>query len=91
MPAERQEVQGEVGVLGDVWGSGSPRVVRLTAVLFPQGPEFVRKHIFNKHAEKIEEVKKEVVFFNNFLMDSKRPALPEVKPIQAPMAGQGKC
>lgn len=54
-----------------------------------KGPEFVRKHIFNKHAEKIEEVKKEVVFFNNFLMDSKRPALPEVKPIQAPMAGQG--
>ncbi|XP_066450020.1 serrate RNA effector molecule homolog isoform X2 [Eleutherodactylus coqui] len=54
-----------------------------------KGPEFVRKHIFNKHAEKIEEVKKEVVFFNNFLMDSKRPALPEVKPIQAPVAGQG--
>ncbi|XP_066450018.1 serrate RNA effector molecule homolog isoform X1 [Eleutherodactylus coqui] len=53
-----------------------------------KGPEFVRKHIFNKHAEKIEEVKKEVVFFNNFLMDSKRPALPEVKPIQAPVAGQ---
>ncbi|XP_075441248.1 serrate RNA effector molecule homolog, partial [Ascaphus truei] len=45
-----------------------------------KGPEFVRKHIFNKHGEKIEEVKKEVVFFNNFLMDSKRPALPEVKP-----------
>ncbi|XP_073510670.1 serrate RNA effector molecule homolog isoform X2 [Phyllobates terribilis] len=54
-----------------------------------KGPEFVRKHIYNKHAEKIEEVKKEVVFFNNFLMDSKRPALPEVKPIQAPVAGQG--
>ncbi|XP_056410521.1 serrate RNA effector molecule homolog [Hyla sarda] len=54
-----------------------------------KGPEFVRKHIFNKHAEKIEEVKKEVAFFNNFLTDSKRPALPEVKPIQAPMAGQG--
>ncbi|XP_069806081.1 serrate RNA effector molecule homolog isoform X3 [Dendropsophus ebraccatus] len=54
-----------------------------------KGPEFVRKHIFNKHAEKIEEVKKEVAFFNNFLMDSKRPALPEVKPIQAPLAGQG--
>ncbi|XP_040271269.1 serrate RNA effector molecule homolog isoform X2 [Bufo bufo] len=54
-----------------------------------KGPEFVRKHIFNKHAEKIEEVKKEVVFFNNFLMDSKRPALPEVKPIQPPIAGQG--
>ena len=25
-----------------------------------KGPEFVRKHIFNKHAEKVEEQKKEV-------------------------------
>jgi hypothetical protein len=25
-----------------------------------KGPEFVRKHIFNKHSEKVEEVKKEV-------------------------------
>lgn len=25
-----------------------------------KGPEFVRKHIFNKHGEKVEEVKKEV-------------------------------
>ncbi|XP_053321036.1 serrate RNA effector molecule homolog [Spea bombifrons] len=50
-----------------------------------KGPEFVRKHIFNKHAEKIEEVKKEVLFFNNYLMDSKRPALPEVKPVQPPV------
>lgn len=28
-----------------------------------KGPEFVRKHIFNKHAEKIEEVKKEVISY----------------------------
>uniref|UniRef100_T1JCQ9 Serrate RNA effector molecule homolog n=1 Tax=Strigamia maritima TaxID=126957 RepID=T1JCQ9_STRMM len=38
-----------------------------------KGPEFVRKHIFNKHAEKIEEVE----FFNNYLLDPKRPQLPE--------------
>jgi hypothetical protein len=25
-----------------------------------KGPDFVRKHIFNKHAEKVDEVKKEV-------------------------------
>ncbi|KAH9383686.1 hypothetical protein HPB48_025452 [Haemaphysalis longicornis] len=25
-----------------------------------KGPEFVRKHIFNKHGEKVEEVRKEV-------------------------------
>uniref|UniRef100_A0A8D2LI82 Serrate, RNA effector molecule n=1 Tax=Varanus komodoensis TaxID=61221 RepID=A0A8D2LI82_VARKO len=54
-----------------------------------KGPEFVRKHIFNKHAEKIEEVKKEVAFFNNFLMDAKRPALPELKLNQPPVPGQG--
>lgn len=41
------------------------------------GPDFVRKHIFNKHAEKIEEVKKEVEFFNNYLRDPKRPMLAE--------------
>lgn len=55
-----------------------------------QGPEFVRKHIFNKHAEKIEEVKKEVAFFNNFLTDAKRPALPEIKPAQPPGPAQSK-
>uniref|UniRef100_A0A1B6ECS8 Serrate RNA effector molecule homolog n=1 Tax=Clastoptera arizonana TaxID=38151 RepID=A0A1B6ECS8_9HEMI len=42
-----------------------------------KGPEFVRKHIFNKHGEKIEEVKKEVEYFNNYLRDPKRPQLPE--------------
>ncbi|KAJ8970602.1 hypothetical protein NQ314_001137, partial [Rhamnusium bicolor] len=42
-----------------------------------KGPDFVRKHIFNKHAEKIEEVKKEVEFFNNYLKDPKRPMLAE--------------
>lgn len=41
------------------------------------GPDFVRKHIFNKHGEKIEEVKKEVEFFNNYLKDPKRPMLAE--------------
>ncbi|XP_030648519.1 serrate RNA effector molecule homolog isoform X2 [Chanos chanos] len=54
-----------------------------------KGPEFVRKHILNKHGDKIEEVKKEVVFFNNFLMDAKRPALPEVKAPPPPGPGQG--
>jgi hypothetical protein len=42
-----------------------------------KGPEFVRKHITNKHGEKLEEVRKEVIFFNNFLRDSKRPHTPE--------------
>uniref|UniRef100_A0A8C2CBT4 Serrate RNA effector molecule homolog (Arabidopsis) n=1 Tax=Cyprinus carpio TaxID=7962 RepID=A0A8C2CBT4_CYPCA len=54
-----------------------------------KGPEFVRKHILNKHGDKIEEVKKEVVFFNNFLMDAKRPCIPEMKPPPPPGPGQG--
>lgn len=42
-----------------------------------KGPDYIRKHIMSKHAEKVEEVKKEVEFFNNYLKDSKRPQLPE--------------
>ncbi|KAH8372799.1 hypothetical protein KR009_005134 [Drosophila setifemur] len=42
-----------------------------------KGPEFIRKHIFNKHAEKVDEVRKEVQYFNNYLSDPKRPQLPE--------------
>ncbi|XP_034034535.1 serrate RNA effector molecule homolog isoform X2 [Thalassophryne amazonica] len=52
-----------------------------------KGPEFVRKHILNKHGDKIEEVKKEVAFFNNFLMDAKRPSLPEMKLPPLPLPG----
>lgn len=42
-----------------------------------KGPEYVRKHILSKHSEKVEEVKKEVEYFNNYLKDIKRPQLPE--------------
>uniref|UniRef100_UPI0009B45916 serrate RNA effector molecule homolog n=1 Tax=Monopterus albus TaxID=43700 RepID=UPI0009B45916 len=38
-----------------------------------KAPEFVRKHILNKHAEKVAAVRQEVEFFNNFLLDAKRP------------------
>jgi len=50
-----------------------------------KGPEFVRKHIFNKHADSVDAVKKEVLFFNNYLRDPKRPQLPE----HAGVAGAG--
>ncbi|KAK7910119.1 hypothetical protein WMY93_014803 [Mugilogobius chulae] len=46
-----------------------------------KAPEFVRKHILNKHGEKVAAVRQEVQFFNNYLLDPKRPALPENKPI----------
>jgi len=46
-----------------------------------KGVEFVRKHIFNKHAERVDEVKKDVQFFNHYIKDPRRPSLPE-KPKQ---------
>lgn len=42
-----------------------------------KGPEFIKKHILNKHGEKIDEVRKEVEYYNNYLKDPKRPQLPE--------------
>lgn len=42
-----------------------------------KGPDFIRKHILNKHGEKVDEVRKEVEYFNNYLKDGKRPQLPE--------------
>lgn len=42
-----------------------------------KGPEFIRKHLFYKHMDKIGEVKKEVEYFNNYVMDPKRSQLPE--------------
>jgi hypothetical protein len=42
-----------------------------------RGPDFIRKHIENKHVDKLDEVKKDVAFFNNYVKDPKRPALPE--------------
>ncbi|KAL7016295.1 hypothetical protein ACKWTF_009992 [Chironomus riparius] len=61
-----------------------------------KGPDYVRKHILSKHAEKVEEVKKEVEYYNNYLKDSKRPQLPEhpannakkETPMNAPMFRQ---
>ena len=53
-----------------------------------KGTDFVRKHIFNKHAEKVEEVKKGVQFYNNFIQDPNRPKLPEkpkLKPVLKPV------
>ncbi|XP_074479775.1 serrate RNA effector molecule homolog isoform X2 [Sebastes fasciatus] len=49
-----------------------------------KAPEFVRKHILNKHGDKVSAVRQEVVFFNNFLLDAKRPALPDNKPLPPP-------
>lgn len=41
------------------------------------GAEYVRKHILNKHVERVEQVRAETHYFNNYIMDAKRPQLPE--------------
>jgi len=53
-----------------------------------KGPDFVRKHILNKHVEKVDEVKNEVGYFNNYLLDPKRPQLPE-HPNNKPKSSSG--
>lgn len=55
-----------------------------------KGPDFIRKHIFNKHAEKVEEVKKDVEYFNNYLLDAKRPFLPEHPSTSKQSGGQSQ-
>ncbi|OQR68743.1 serrate RNA effector moleculeB-like [Tropilaelaps mercedesae] len=42
-----------------------------------KAPEYVHKHIINRHAEKLEEVKKNTMYYNNYVNDPKRPMLPE--------------
>nr|XP_058954970.1 serrate RNA effector molecule homolog B-like isoform X2 [Pocillopora verrucosa] len=49
-----------------------------------RGPDFVRKHIFNKHMDKVEAVKMEAEFFNNYLSDPRRPQIPEFPTPQRP-------
>uniref|UniRef100_A0A914V1P4 Serrate RNA effector molecule homolog n=1 Tax=Plectus sambesii TaxID=2011161 RepID=A0A914V1P4_9BILA len=48
-----------------------------------KGPEFIRKHLTSKHQEKLDEVKVEVSYFNNYLYDPKRPQNPEIKPLMS--------
>ena len=42
-----------------------------------KGTEFVKKHIQNKHEGGILTVENEVIFYNNYIKDRKRPSLPE--------------
>ncbi|CAF0708312.1 unnamed protein product [Brachionus calyciflorus] len=42
-----------------------------------KGPDYVRKHIETKHEDKLNELKIEVEYFNKFVLDPKRPYLPE--------------
>lgn len=51
---------------------GEKYVCKLTKKRFT-APEFVRKHIFNRCGDKLDEVRTEVEFFNNYVADPKRP------------------
>jgi hypothetical protein len=42
-----------------------------------KGSDYVKKHIETKHAKCLEEVRKDVNYFNRFVLDPKRPYLPE--------------
>lgn len=51
---------------------GEKYICRLTKKRFTSA-EFVRKHIFNRCGDKVEEVKTEAHFFNNYVSDPNRP------------------
>lgn len=51
---------------------GEKYVCKLTKKRFT-APEYVRKHIFNRCGDKLDEVRTEVAFFNNYVADPKRP------------------
>ena len=42
-----------------------------------KGPDYVRRHIETKHGDKLADLAKDVDYFNRFLLDPKRPYLPE--------------
>uniref|UniRef100_A0A1I8FCW5 DUF4187 domain-containing protein n=1 Tax=Macrostomum lignano TaxID=282301 RepID=A0A1I8FCW5_9PLAT len=52
--------------------ANSMAVARYPAKKF-KGPEFIKKHIFNKHQSAVDDVRKDVQYFNNYIRDPKRP------------------
>ena len=51
---------------------GEKYVCKITKKKFT-APEYVRKHIFTRCGDKLDEVRTEVEFFNNYVADPKRP------------------
>lgn len=52
--------------------AGVKYICKLTKKKFT-APEYVRKHIFTRCGDKLDEVRTEVEFFNNYIADPKRP------------------
>ncbi|PAV60666.1 hypothetical protein WR25_14424 [Diploscapter pachys] len=47
-----------------------------------KGPEFIRKHLETKHQDRLDEAKVDALFYNNYLIDARRPMEPEGKQLQ---------
>merc|ERR1712126_194248 len=57
-----------------------------------KGPDFIRKHIFNKYPDRLEEVKQDTEYFNNYLRDPHRPELPVTQaPRPSPSTSHTDC
>lgn len=54
--------------------AGEKYACKLTKKRFT-APEYVRKHIFNRCGDKLDEVRADVAFFNNYVADPKRPII----------------
>jgi len=54
-----------------------------------KGKEYIRKHILNKHKDKVDAVRDEVKFFNNYLLDPRRPGPSETAPKSQPGTPNG--
>jgi len=55
-----------------------------------RGPEFVKKHIMMKHTDSLDNVKREVEYFNNYIFDMKRPCFPEGRPKTGDSSGPAR-
>lgn len=51
---------------------GEKYICKITRKKFT-APEFVRKHIFTRCSDQLDEIRTEVEFFNNYIADPKRP------------------
>jgi len=54
-----------------------------------KGPDYIRKHILNKFPDRLEEVKQDTAFFNNYLKDPTRPELPIIQGARSSNSGGG--
>jgi len=54
-----------------------------------KGKDYVRKHIMNKHGEKVDNVKKEVTYFNRYVRDANKDGPAEPRFVTGRSGGYG--